>query len=77
MSKKCVIPGCGKELPSDTKVPVCEYHRAEAADKAKKGVGAAAGVAATAFVFVKNNGGEFVKEQAPKIIEIGAKIIRR
>ncbi len=31
--KHCMIPGCDKELPEGTKLPVCDYHK----DKAKDG----------------------------------------
>lgn len=52
---RCVI--CKKELPEGTKVPVCEYHRAQAKEK-----GAAVGVLGT--------GALAVKAVAPKVVPV-------
>ncbi len=39
MAAKCII--CKKELPEGSKLPVCEYHKGVAAERAKKvGLGA-------------------------------------
>ena len=64
--KHCMAPGCHKELPAGTKIPVCDYHKGEAKEKAI-GVGkGTAGAAALAVGFVKANGPALAKEYLPK-----------
>lgn len=76
--KHCVVPGCHKELPRGTKVPVCDYHRGEAKEKAI-GVGKGAAVAAVfaAAEFVKTNGPALAKECLPKAGKIVKTIITK
>lgn len=52
---RCVI--CKKELPEGTKVPVCEYHRAQAKEKG-------------AAVEVLGTGALAVKAVAPKVVPV-------
>lgn len=53
---RCVV--CKKELPEGTKVPVCEYHRAQAKEKGAAAVG------------VLGTGALAVKAVAPKVVPV-------
>lgn len=53
---KCVI--CKKELPKGTKIPICEYHRAQAKEKGAAAVG------------VLGTGALAVKAAAPKAVPV-------
>lgn len=53
---KCII--CKKELPKGTKIPICEYHRAQAKEKGAAAVGV---LGAGAFA---------VKAAAPKVVPV-------
>lgn len=43
MASRCIV--CKKELPEDSKLPVCEYHKGVAVERVKQ-VGTAAAAAA-------------------------------
>ena len=69
MAARCIV--CKKELPEGSKLPICEYHKGVAAEKAKQaGVGMAAlgvGMAALgvgALVMAKDTIGPIVKDNA-------------
>ena len=53
---KCIV--CEKELPEGAKIPVCEYHRAQAKEK---------GAVVVGFL---GTGALFVKTVAPKVVPI-------
>lgn|GEM_PF-5733344 len=38
-NKRCIIPNCGCELPSNTRLPICQHHRDKIGDIAKRGGG--------------------------------------
>lgn len=62
MTRKCIV--CKKELPEGSKLPVCEYHKGVAAEKAKQ-VGAGAGaLAVSALVMAKDSAIPVVKDKA-------------
>lgn len=61
---KCAL--CHKELPTDYKVPLCDYHRARGVETAEKVGVTALGVAA----FVINGGGELLKTGGSTIVRI-------
>lgn len=64
--KRCVIPGCNKELPEGTTIPICDYHRGEAKEKAEHiGMGVF-GIALLALF--KAKGPASVRETLPKIL---------
>lgn len=75
---KCII--CKKELPKGTKVPICEYHRAQAKEKGA----AAVGVLGTGALAVKATAPKVVpviKEKGPEVaktaINIAKTVIRK
>lgn len=75
MARKCIV--CKKELPEDSKLPVCEYHKGVAAEKAKQ-VGAGAGALAVgALVMAKDTIGPVLKEKALPVAAKAIKIITR
>lgn len=65
--KRCIVPGCGKELPRGTKIPVCDFHKGEAKEKAANAGKGAMGAAVLAVGFVKANGPALAKEYLPKV----------
>ena len=75
---KCVI--CKKELPEGTKVPMCEYHRAQAKEK---GAAAAVGVVGAVGTVAKMvpKVAPIVKEKGPAIangaLSIAKTVIRK
>ena len=73
MARKCIV--CKKELPEDSKLPVCEYHKGVAAEKAKQvGTGA---LAVGALVMAKDTVGPVLKEKALPVAAKAIKIITR
>lgn len=75
MAAKCII--CKKELPEGMKVPVCEYHKGIAADRAKQaGLGALA-VGGTVVMVAKDTVIPIVKDKAVPIAKGAAKLILR
>lgn len=62
MAARCIV--CKKELPEGSKLPICEYHKGVAAEKAKQaGVGMAA-LGIGALVMAKDTIGPIVKDNA-------------
>lgn len=53
MSKHCAIPGCGKELPEGTKLPLCEYHRSRGKENGSKVAAGTVGIATLGGVIKK------------------------
>lgn len=75
MASKCII--CKKELPEGSKLPVCEYHKGVAAERAKQvGVGALA-IGGTIVVAAKDTVGPIVKDKALPIARDAVKLILR
>lgn len=75
MASKCII--CKKELPEGTKLPVCEYHKGVAAERAKQaGVGALA-IGGTIVVAAKDTVVPIVKGKALPIARDAVKLILR
>ncbi len=73
MARKCIV--CKKELPEGSKLPVCEYHKGVAAEKAKQvGVGAGA-LAVGALVMAKDTVVPVVKDKALPIARDAVKLI--
>ena len=50
MASRCIV--CKKELPEDSKLPVCEYHKGVAVERVKQ-VGTAAAAALGVGVLVE------------------------
>lgn len=70
---KCII--CKKELPDDIKIPVCEYHRAQAKEKGIA-VGSILGTAALTAKKFAPKVIPAVKKKAPIIIETVGKVTK-
>lgn len=62
---KCAI--CKKELPSDYKVPMCDYHRA----KAKETVAGTGAAVVGGVVFIKQGGGKLLVDAGGKALKYG------
>lgn len=75
MARKCIV--CKKELPEDSKLPVCEYHKGVAAEKAKQVVAGAGALAVGALVMAKDTVGPVLKEKALPVAAKAIKIITR
>ncbi len=60
--KRCIVLGCGKELPRGTKIPVCDFHKGEAKEKAANAGKGVMGAAVLVAGFVKANGPTLVKD---------------
>lgn len=71
-NRKCIVPGCGRTLPSDAKVPLCEWHRGEIKEGAEKVGVTVVGVAGGVVLFVKNDGPKY----ASKAIDAAKRFIR-
>lgn len=48
--RTCIVPGCGRTLPSDVGSPICEWHKGKIEDGAKRVLVGVAGVASVAVV---------------------------
>ena len=72
MARKCVV--CKKELPEESKLPVCEYHKGVAAEKGKLVVGGA-GALAGALVMAKDTIIPAVKDKALPIAKNAVKLV--
>lgn len=46
--RTCIVPGCGRTLPSDVRSPICEWHKGKIEDGAKRVLVGVAGVASVA-----------------------------
>ena len=57
---KCAI--CKKELPADSKLPICDYHAGLAQEKAAGIVTGVAGVGIGAYVLIKKYGKDAFRE---------------
>lgn len=75
MAKHCIWPGCGKELPEDEKGPLCEHHKDELGDKAKKGILAGITAGGGLFAVAKNGGFEFIKKNVPQASRAAKEIV--
>ena len=62
--KKCIVPGCGKPLPSDATLPICERHLDEAKEKGLRIGGGVLTLASGAIVFFKKDGMKYVEKAA-------------
>lgn len=71
-SKKCIVPGCEKTLPSDAVLPVCAYHLDEAKDRGLKIGGGVVTIVGGVAMFVKKDGMKYVGKAA----EIAKRFIR-
>lgn len=75
MAKRCIV--CKKELPEGSKLPVCEYHKGVAAERAKQ-VGVGAGTLTVgALVMAKDKVGPVLREKALPVAAKAVKIITR
>lgn len=73
MAAKCII--CKKELPEGSKLPVCEYHKGVAAERAKQaGLGVLA-FGGGAVVLARDKIGPIVKDKALPIAQDAVKFI--
>lgn len=52
--KHCMIPGCNKELPEGTKLPICDYHAGEAKELVGKVVTGAFAIGGTVLLIFKD-----------------------
>ncbi|WP_218958726.1 hypothetical protein [Eggerthella guodeyinii] len=75
MSKHCAIPGCGKELPEGTKLPLCKYHRGKGKENGGKVAVGAFGFAALGGV-IKKVGVETIKKGGVGTIKVIRMIIK-
>ena len=74
MSKHCAIPGCGKELPEGTKLPLCEYHRGKGKENGGKVAVGALGFAALGVI--KKVGVETIKRGGAGAIKVIRTVIK-
>ena len=73
MAGRCIV--CKKELPEDSKLPVCEYHKGVAVERAKQvGTGAAA-LGVGALVIARDTVGLIIKDKALPIAKKAAGIL--
>lgn len=70
--KKCIVPGCGKPLPSDATLPICDNHLDQAKEKRLKIGSGVLTVASGAIVFVKKDGRGYVG----KAMEMAKRFLR-
>ena len=80
MGMHCMVPGCGKELPEDEKIPICAHHQDVLKERVKLiGTGVIT-LGGTAVVVIKNGGIEMIKKNGPQIakaIKNGLNIVKR
>lgn len=63
---------CHKELPTDYKIPLCDYHRARCAETAESAGAAALG----AGIFLLNGGGKLIKSKGATAVKTLRSLIR-
>ena len=67
--KTCVIPGCGKPLPSNTKRPICDWHWDLVKERGMKFGGGVLTVVGGVVMFVKKDGSKIVGEALRKFLK--------
>lgn len=60
--RTCIVPGCGKTLPSDAKRPICDWHWDLAKEQRDKIGGGILAVVGGVIVFVKKDGMKIIGE---------------
>lgn len=69
--RTCIVPGCTKELPHNSKGPFCVWHRGEIRDKGAAAAGAIAAVGVGGLQIARRYGPQIVS----KAVEV-AKLIK-
>ncbi|WP_165044248.1 hypothetical protein [Adlercreutzia sp. ZJ138] len=71
MARKCIV--CKKELSEDSKLPMCEYHKGVAAEKAKQVTVCAGALVVGTLVKTKDTVGPVLKDKA---LPVAAKVVK-
>lgn len=62
MASRCII--CKKELPEDSRLPICEYHKGVAVERVKQVGSGAAALGVGVLFMARDTVGPIVKEKA-------------
>lgn len=75
MTRKCIV--CKKELPEDSILPVCEYHKGIAAESAKRAAAGAVTLTAAVAVAAKDQVVPIIKNKALPAVIAAARSISK